>query len=66
MMHVLKALDHALALRTYLVGESITLADMAVAAAVLLPFKYVCVLYNNFLSDRFRHIIPNLVVSLYY
>ncbi|XP_005731906.1 valine--tRNA ligase [Pundamilia nyererei] len=40
LMRVLKVLDQALAPRTYLVGESITLADMAVATAVLLPFKY--------------------------
>ncbi|XP_028327250.1 valine--tRNA ligase-like isoform X1 [Gouania willdenowi] len=40
LMRVLKVLDQALAPRTYLVGESITVADMAVAAAVLLPFKY--------------------------
>uniref|UniRef100_A0A3P9PD96 Valine--tRNA ligase n=1 Tax=Poecilia reticulata TaxID=8081 RepID=A0A3P9PD96_POERE len=39
-MRVLKVLDQALAPRTYLVGESLTLADMAVATAVLLPFKY--------------------------
>lgn len=41
MMRVLKVLDQALEPRTFLVGESITLADMAVAMAVLLPFKYV-------------------------
>lgn len=42
-MRVLKALDQVLEPRTFLVGESITLADMAVATAVLLPFKYVCI-----------------------
>lgn len=41
MMRVLKVLDQALEPRTFLVGESITLADMAVVMAVLLPFKYV-------------------------
>uniref|UniRef100_A0A4W6C5E4 Valine--tRNA ligase n=1 Tax=Lates calcarifer TaxID=8187 RepID=A0A4W6C5E4_LATCA len=41
MLRVLKVLNHALEPRTFLVGESITLADMAVATAVLLPFKYV-------------------------
>ncbi|XP_029307563.1 valine--tRNA ligase [Cottoperca gobio] len=41
LMRVLKVLDRALEPRTFLVGESITLADMAVATAVLLPFKYV-------------------------
>nr|P49696.1 RecName: Full=Valine--tRNA ligase; AltName: Full=Valyl-tRNA synthetase; Short=ValRS [Takifugu rubripes]CAA62967.1 valyl-tRNA synthetase [Takifugu rubripes] len=41
LMRVLKVLDQALEPRTFLVGESITLADMAVAMAVLLPFKYV-------------------------
>uniref|UniRef100_A0A3P8SSJ1 Valine--tRNA ligase n=1 Tax=Amphiprion percula TaxID=161767 RepID=A0A3P8SSJ1_AMPPE len=40
LMRVLKVLDQALEPRTFLVGESITLADMAVATAVLLPFKY--------------------------
>lgn len=40
-MRVLKVLDQALAPKTYLVGESLTLADMAVATAILLPFKYV-------------------------
>ncbi|CAG6014988.1 unnamed protein product [Menidia menidia] len=40
LMRVLKVLDQALLPRTFLVGESITLADMAVATAVLLPFKY--------------------------
>lgn len=40
-MRVLKVLDKALEPRTFLVGESITLADMAVTAAALLPFKYV-------------------------
>lgn len=45
-MRVLKVLDQALAPRTYLVGESLTLADMAVATAVLLPFKYVSVRLN--------------------
>lgn len=40
-MRVLKVLDQALAPRTYLVGESLTLADMAVATAILLAFKYV-------------------------
>ncbi|XP_027145509.1 valine--tRNA ligase [Larimichthys crocea] len=41
LMRVLKVLDQTLEPRTFLVGESITLADMAVATAVLLPFKYV-------------------------
>ncbi|KAM3872855.1 valine--tRNA ligase [Diretmus argenteus] len=40
LLRVLKVLDRALEPRTFLVGESITLADIAVAAAVLLPFKY--------------------------
>uniref|UniRef100_A0A665VV08 Valine--tRNA ligase n=1 Tax=Echeneis naucrates TaxID=173247 RepID=A0A665VV08_ECHNA len=40
MLRVLKVLNQALEPKTFLVGESITLADMAVAAAVLLPFKY--------------------------
>lgn len=41
LMRVLKVLNQALEPRTFLVGESITLADMAVATAILLPFKYV-------------------------
>lgn len=41
LMRVLKVLDQVLEPRTFLVGESITLADIAVATAVLLPFKYV-------------------------
>jgi len=49
-MRVLKVLDQALSPRTFLVGESITLADLAVATAVLLPFKYVCVLCNTLSS----------------
>ncbi|KAK2844778.1 hypothetical protein Q5P01_011437 [Channa striata] len=40
LMRVLKVLNQALEPRTFLVGESITLADVAVATAVLLPFKY--------------------------
>ncbi|TRY84984.1 hypothetical protein DNTS_028859 [Danionella cerebrum] len=40
MLRVLKALDEALARRTFLVGEALTLGDMAVAIAALLPFKY--------------------------
>uniref|UniRef100_A0A8C4REL5 Valine--tRNA ligase n=1 Tax=Erpetoichthys calabaricus TaxID=27687 RepID=A0A8C4REL5_ERPCA len=38
---ILNVLDMHLKLRTYLVGESITLADISVACALLLPFKYV-------------------------
>lgn len=41
MMRVLKVLDQALEPKTFLVGEGVTLADIAVVAAVLLPFKYV-------------------------
>ncbi|XP_068610674.1 valine--tRNA ligase [Brachionichthys hirsutus] len=41
LMRVLKAFDRALEPRTFLVGEGVTLADMAVATAVLLPFRYV-------------------------
>lgn len=40
LLRVLKVLNQALEPKTFLVGESITLADMAVACAVLLPFKY--------------------------
>ena len=50
MMRVLKVLDKAVEPRTFLVGESITLADMAVATAVLLPFKYVCMMCITYLS----------------
>lgn len=48
-MRVLKVLDQALEPRTFLVGEGITLADMAVATAVLLPFKYVRMFSYRFL-----------------
>lgn len=44
LIRVLKVLDQVLEPRTFLVGESITLADMAVVTALLLPFKYVCML----------------------
>ncbi|XP_016357213.1 valine--tRNA ligase-like isoform X1 [Sinocyclocheilus anshuiensis] len=40
LLRVLKALDETLVLRTFLVGEGVTLADIAVAVAALLPFKY--------------------------
>lgn len=55
LLRVLKALDRTLEPRTFLVGESITLADMAVATAVLLPFKYVRMSCNTVLSYRFVH-----------
>ncbi|MGH0137953.1 UNVERIFIED_CONTAM: hypothetical protein FKN15_030380 [Acipenser sinensis] len=37
---VLTMLDSFLKLRTFLVGESLTLADITVACSLLLPFKY--------------------------
>uniref|UniRef100_A0A4W4E5E8 Valine--tRNA ligase n=1 Tax=Electrophorus electricus TaxID=8005 RepID=A0A4W4E5E8_ELEEL len=40
LLRILKVLDQVLESRTYLVGENVTLADMAVAMAALLPFKY--------------------------
>uniref|UniRef100_A0A8C8G9G2 valine--tRNA ligase n=1 Tax=Oncorhynchus tshawytscha TaxID=74940 RepID=A0A8C8G9G2_ONCTS len=40
MMRVLNVLDKNLEPRTFLVGDSLTLADIAVATAALLPFKY--------------------------
>uniref|UniRef100_A0A8C7CE06 valine--tRNA ligase n=1 Tax=Oncorhynchus kisutch TaxID=8019 RepID=A0A8C7CE06_ONCKI len=40
MMRVLNVLDKNLEPRTFLVGNSLTLADIAVATAALLPFKY--------------------------
>ncbi|XP_041708701.2 valine--tRNA ligase [Coregonus clupeaformis] len=40
MMRVLNILDKNLEPRTFLVGDSLTLADIAVATAALLPFKY--------------------------
>uniref|UniRef100_A0A3P8WTC0 Valine--tRNA ligase n=1 Tax=Cynoglossus semilaevis TaxID=244447 RepID=A0A3P8WTC0_CYNSE len=40
LLRVLKVLNQVLEPKTFLVGESITLADIAVTAAVLLPFKY--------------------------
>ncbi|XP_061919856.1 valine--tRNA ligase isoform X1 [Entelurus aequoreus] len=53
LLRVLKVLDKMLEPRTYLVGESITLADMAVSAALLLPFKYV-------LEPADRKVLTNL------
>uniref|UniRef100_A0A3B4BJC1 Valine--tRNA ligase n=1 Tax=Periophthalmus magnuspinnatus TaxID=409849 RepID=A0A3B4BJC1_9GOBI len=41
LLRVLKMLNQALEPKTFLVGEGVTLADVAVACAVLLPFKYV-------------------------
>lgn len=41
---VLEVLDGHLKLRTYLVGEAVTLADVAVACGLLLPYKYVSLL----------------------
>lgn len=41
LLRVLKVLDQLLEPRTFLVGESVTLADIAVTAAILLPYKYV-------------------------
>uniref|UniRef100_H3B5X3 valine--tRNA ligase n=1 Tax=Latimeria chalumnae TaxID=7897 RepID=H3B5X3_LATCH len=38
---LLQVLDDYLKLRTYLVGERITLADIAVSCSLLLPYKYV-------------------------
>uniref|UniRef100_W5LEP7 valine--tRNA ligase n=1 Tax=Astyanax mexicanus TaxID=7994 RepID=W5LEP7_ASTMX len=40
LLRVLKVLDQILEPRTFLVGESLSLADVAVAMAALLPFKY--------------------------
>uniref|UniRef100_A0A803SSC4 valine--tRNA ligase n=1 Tax=Anolis carolinensis TaxID=28377 RepID=A0A803SSC4_ANOCA len=39
--NLLGVLDSHLKLRTYLVGEAVTLADVTVACALLLPYKYV-------------------------
>ncbi|XP_054834298.1 valine--tRNA ligase [Eublepharis macularius] len=38
---LLEVLDSHLKLRTYLVGEALTLADVTVACSLLLPYKYV-------------------------
>ncbi|XP_060095119.1 valine--tRNA ligase [Heteronotia binoei] len=38
---LLEVLDGHLKLRTYLVGEAVTLADVTVACCLLLPYKYV-------------------------
>lgn len=46
MMRVLNVLDKTLEPRTFLVGDSLTLADIAVATAALLPFKYVSQVFN--------------------
>jgi glutathione S-transferase len=47
MMSVLNVLDKNLEPRTFLVGNSLTLADIAVATAALLPFKYVSQVFVN-------------------
>uniref|UniRef100_A0ACB8EG18 Uncharacterized protein n=1 Tax=Sphaerodactylus townsendi TaxID=933632 RepID=A0ACB8EG18_9SAUR len=49
---ILEVLDGHLKLRTYLVGEAVTLADVTVACSLLLPYKYVldqdlCTSYTN-------------------
>uniref|UniRef100_A0A7N9ASZ1 Valine--tRNA ligase n=1 Tax=Mastacembelus armatus TaxID=205130 RepID=A0A7N9ASZ1_9TELE len=54
LMRILKVLNQALEPRTFLVGESITLADVAVATAVLLPFKYVSMLCHTVLTNVTR------------
>ncbi|KAH0630441.1 hypothetical protein JD844_013470 [Phrynosoma platyrhinos] len=41
LQNLLGVLDSHLKLRTYLVGEAVTLADVTVACALLLPYKYV-------------------------
>lgn len=41
LQHLLQVLDSHLKLRTYLVGEAVTLADVTVACSLLLPYKYV-------------------------
>lgn len=61
LMRVLKVLDQALEPKTFLVGESLTLADMAVATAVLLPFKYVRMLW----SYRFFHMLTADSLSIF-
>ena len=40
--HILQLLNNYLRTRTYLVGERITLADIAVACDLLLLFQWVC------------------------
>ncbi|XP_078502147.1 valine--tRNA ligase isoform X1 [Lissotriton helveticus] len=50
---VLHTLDCHMKMRTYLVGERITLADIAVASSLLLPFKYV-------LDSAARQSVPNV------
>lgn len=59
LLRVLKILDQALEPRTFLVGESVSLADMAVVTALLLPFKYVSLL--SLCKDSLLHrILPLL------
>ncbi|KAK9405835.1 valine-tRNA ligase [Crotalus adamanteus] len=41
LQHLLGVLDSHLKLRTYLVGETMTLADVTAACSLLLPYKYV-------------------------
>ncbi|XP_062978383.1 valine--tRNA ligase [Elgaria multicarinata webbii] len=41
LQNLLRVLDEHLKLRTYLVGEAVTLADVTVACSLLLPYKHV-------------------------
>lgn len=67
LIRVLKVLDKALEPRTFLVGETITLADVAVATAVLLPFKYVSMRCNPHVCQHvsmLKHLVlGNLIIS---
>lgn len=47
---LLGVLENHLKLRTYLVGETVTLADVTVACSLLLPYKYVSLLVLAFYS----------------
>ena len=50
----LKVLNDHLQFRTYLVGESITLADIAVASTLVYPFKFVA-------DPSYRSAFPNVI-----
>jgi elongation factor 1-gamma len=50
--HILQLLNNYLRTRTYLVGERITLADIAVACDLLLLFQWVW--HMKFISERLK------------
>lgn len=54
LLTALKVVESHLQLRTYLVGESVTLADITLASTLLYPFKFVC-------DPTYRAHFPNVM-----